>query len=167
MSLSVCLVLHNCIRKMLHFYLELQYKYKTHACLKHVGEWGCVTGKESKWIHTRPFQHLPLKFFEKKQFLFFSLMTPFSGYKSIAPLQLCPFSYFLKQSHTFPVKPKQKRGMYEPSSYSSTSRFSADSAGLFWDCQSRAAENHQTFRGIPFCHFYYSGKKKNSDDVSF
>lgn len=161
MALSSCLVLRNYIRKMLHFYPELWYKCKTHACLKHVGEWGCVMGKESEWIHTRPFQCLPLKFFfEKKQFLFCSLMTPFSGYKSIAPLLLCPFSYFLKQSHTFPVRPKQKRSMCEPSSYSSTSRFSAGSAGLFWDCRRRAAENHQTFRGIPFCHFYYSGQKK-------
>lgn len=77
-----------------------------------------------------PFHCLPLKFhFEKRRFLFCSLTTPFSGFKSIGLLLPCPFSYFLKQGHTFPVRPKQPRGTCEPSAHPSTSRFSADLHG--------------------------------------
>lgn len=159
-ALSLRLVLHNPTSEMSHPYLELWYNNKcTYA-------FSMSENKVVSWVRSQselvpwPLLCLPLKFFfEKRKFLFCSLTTPFSGFKSIGLLLSCPFSYFLKQGHTFPVRPKQRRGTCEPSTYPSTSRFGADSAWLFWDSQSRAAKKNQTFRGIPFCHFYYSSKK--------
>lgn len=67
---------------------------------------------QSESVHG-PFHYLPLKFFfEKEQFLFLSLMTFFSGQKSIAPLLPCPLAHFLKQRHKFPVSPEQKRHVW-------------------------------------------------------
>lgn len=160
MALSLGLVLHNPTSEMLHPYPELRYNNKRTYAFSMPGNKVVLWVRSQSEFVPRPLLCLPLKFFfEKKKFLFCSSTTPFSRLKSIGLLLPCPFSYFLKQGHAFPVRPKQRRGTCEPSTYPLTSRFGADSARLFWDCRSRTTKKHQTFRGIPFCHFYYSGKK--------
>lgn len=114
-TLSLGLALHNSTSEMSHPYPELWYNTRrTYAFSTSESKIVLQVRNQSEFV-PGPFQCLPLKFFfEKRWFLFHSLMTPFSGFTSIGLLPPCPFSYFLKQGHAFPVRPKQRRGTCEP-----------------------------------------------------
>lgn len=169
MAVSLGLELPNPTSEMSHPYPKLHYNTNTaiqyyNAITNAFRGQGCVMGKESAriciWAISVPSPQVP---FWKETVSLLFLNDISSGFKSIGLLLPCPFSNFLNQNHTFPVRPKQRRGTCEPSACPLTSRFSADSAILgLPEPHSRKASN---FQGNPLLLLLLFWQKI-SDDVS-
>lgn len=157
-------MLYNCTRKMPHAYLELQYKYESQAYLKHTGESGCVMGKE--WIYAWSISLSSPQILLQEGAVSLPLCNEmFLRTEVHHPSPTLPFCLFLETKTQVSSKSRAEGACVSPARTLQLPVSVQILAGLFWDCQSSAAENHQTFGGIPLCHFYYSDKKI-SDDVS-